>query len=109
MWKDTIGLLVIFLAGLMYMFYSFTDIHLYPYFMTATFVLFLSIGMFFSFLPGMTKKWFVRLIVVNSIVVILIPVLEGINWLPFTILYLLLIGFIFIGYSLYQGKKHEKQ
>lgn len=103
--KDAIGLLVIFLVGLAYLFYSFTDIHQYPYFLVTTFVLFLSIGLFFVFLPQVTKGWFIRLIVVNSGLVLFIPLVEGMEWLGFTLLYLVLISFIFIGYSFYKGKQ----
>lgn len=85
--KDLIVMLILLQAGLFYLFYSASVVHQFPYFMVATFVLFLSIGLFFIFLRQLTREGFVRLVVVNSVVVILIPIVEGMDWLGFTILY----------------------
>ncbi|MFA9560266.1 hypothetical protein ACERII_23395 [Evansella sp. AB-rgal1] len=104
--RDYFVLLFFFLIGLFYLFYSTAMINAYPYFMVATFVLALSLGIFFLFLPHMTKSWFIRLIVVNIAVIVFIPIIEGMDWLGFTVLYLAIISFLFIGYSFYI-RKHK--
>lgn len=105
--KDLFVMLIFFLLGLGYLFYHIKEIHHYPYFIVATFIFFTSLGLFFIFLQSLTKIWFQRMIIVNIGVVLFIPIVEGTEWIPFTILYSILLAFVFIGYTIFLQKKEK--
>ncbi|MBU9711510.1 hypothetical protein [Evansella tamaricis] len=100
--KDAIVFTLLLSGGLVVLFYNFTDIHEYPYFTVSTFFLMMSIGLFFIFLPSITKEWVIPIVAVNFVTVVAIPILEGFNWLGFSLLYLVLLSFIPISYNLYK-------
>ncbi|MDG5789650.1 hypothetical protein QA612_19520 [Evansella sp. AB-P1] len=102
--KDAIIILLLFQIGLLYVFYSSNLVHSNPYFIVATYIVITSIGLFFIFLSKLSKVWFRRLVIVNIAVIIFIPLLEGFDWIGISILYLVFITFLFIGYSTYEKR-----
>ncbi|MBM7094517.1 hypothetical protein JSY36_02010 [Bacillus sp. H-16] len=85
---DRIVFILLFLAALIILVYSAVDLHNYPYFLTSSIVVAVSLALFFIFMPVLTNQWYVRLIVVNGIVIILMPVLEsGLRWIFVSLLY----------------------
>nr|WP_139189568.1 hypothetical protein [Evansella caseinilytica] len=106
--KDEAVFLLLFLAALFVLFYQVEGLPDHPYFMTATFLLALSIGIFFIYLPRMTKTWFQRLVVVNIAVILFIPIVEGQKWLWFSVLYYLLLSFLFIARAIFLQRKRNR-
>lgn len=96
-----------FLFGLGYLFYQVDNLHAYPYFIVVTFILLISLGLFFTFLRYFSKEWFFRMMVMNISFVIFIPIIEGWKWLPFTVLYCVILAFLFIGYSFFQQRNKD--
>ncbi|WP_026689609.1 hypothetical protein [Alteribacter aurantiacus] len=92
---------VLLLSGIGVLMYSATDLHKYPYFLTSTIVVAVSIGLFFIFLQVITKKWLMRLLIINGITIVLLPLLEGdTRWIWVSFLYGSLLLCTTIAYAL---------
>jgi uncharacterized membrane protein YjjP (DUF1212 family) len=102
--KDYIVFSLLLLGGTSYLFYSAEAVRQYPFFMAVTFSVVVSIAAFFIFLPKLRREWFYPLIIVNGGLSAALPIVQGMSWIWFSLLYLILLSFLMIGYSLYKKK-----
>ncbi len=100
--KDYLVFSFLFFGGLTYLFYSASFFSLYPYFAVVTYMLIVSIGAYILFLKQMNITWITRIIVVNTCSIIALPIVEGSEWLGLSLLYLVLLTGLAIGYLQYQ-------
>ncbi|UCZ55118.1 hypothetical protein LGQ02_10515 [Bacillus shivajii] len=102
--KDYLVIFALFLLAISILFVFTDHIYEYPYFIASTLLFMINLGVFFTFLSSLTWAWFVPMTIVNFVAVTLIPVIEGMEWAWITVLYYIMIAFMFIGFHTYQQK-----
>lgn len=94
--RDRLVLVGMTMALITYLLVSFEYNREYPFLMAVLLLCSLSLILFFTFMPSITKTWYVRGIVVNIILIILLPFIEGMFFAIIAICMLAILGMVHV-------------
>lgn len=91
--KDKMVLIGLTMGLILYLVFSFELRNQFSYFTTVLIVFSFSLIIFVAYMKQIPSRWYQRGFVINAILVLLLPLLEGISFILITIIFFSILAF----------------
>lgn len=102
--KDKIILVILSLSALAVLIFSFEQSGIYPFLTTVLIIFAFSLISFFAFMTKISRAWYYRIFTVNFILIVLLPIVEGMNFLLISVILLAVLALTQLAFYLIQKK-----